>query len=58
VGYKPSCFLKNHLSALLVHLLVYFLHALKVFSIGPVNVLGSDGSDGKLLPESRNALKL
>ena len=58
MGYKPSCFLKNHLSALLVHFLVYFLHALKVFSLGPVNVLGSDGSDGKLPPESRNALKL
>ena len=58
MGYKPSCFLKNHLPALLVHFLVYFLQALKVFSLGPVSVLASGDLDGKLLPESRNALKL
>ena len=42
MGYKPSCFLKNYLSALLVHFLAYFLHALKVFSLDPVSVLKSD----------------
>jgi len=33
VGYKPSCFLKNHLSALLVHFLCIFLTRFESFLI-------------------------
>ena len=52
-------FLKNHLSALLVHFLSISLIRFEGFlTLGPVSVLASGDLGGKLLQESRNAIKL